>query len=268
MRKKLLSVSDFARFSRTTKATLLHYDRIGLLTPASRGNNNRFRYYSTRQLGAVNLIRTLQEFGMQLDEIKNMQDKRTPGDTARLFTRLMMSIDERIMQWHRSKQLLFTLLRTILMVSDVDEEAISIEELPAEPLVMGGQNDYSGGRNEYDALFDFYKSLSDRRMDMNYPVWGIFSKERIRARDWKWPDRYYFYNPEGFDARPAGLYATGYARGGYGQTEGLCGRLLDYIENNGYEICGDAYEEYPLNEISVSDDQNFLIRVMMNVRKI
>jgi hypothetical protein len=79
--------------------------------------------------------------------------------------------------------------------------------------------------------------------------------------------RYYFYNPRGHDARPAALYAVGYQRGGYGQTDKLYERLLDHIDRNGYEICGDAYEEYPLNEICVADDANYLIRVVITVRE-
>jgi hypothetical protein len=42
---------------------------------------------------------------------------------------------------------------------------------------------------------------------------------------------------------------------------------MDYIGKNGFEICGDAYEEYPLNELCVSDDENYMIRVMIAVRE-
>ncbi|MCL2140386.1 MAG: hypothetical protein FWH42_01720 [Dehalococcoidia bacterium] len=105
-----------------------------------------------------------------------------------------------------------------------------------------------------------------KTLDMNYPVWGVFSEERIKRGDWKWPNKYYFYNPEGRDTRPAALYAVGYTRGRYGQSDALYKRLLSYIDSNGFEICGDAYEEYPLNEVCVSDENNYLMRVMITVR--
>ena len=44
-------------------------------------------------------------------------------------------------------------------------------------------------------------------------------------------------------------------------------RLIDYIDANNYEICGNAYEEYPQNEICVADNTNYLIRVMITVRE-
>jgi effector-binding domain-containing protein len=97
-------------------------------------------------------------------------------------------------------------------------------------------------------------------------VWALFSEKRIREGDWVFPDRYYFYSPNGQQKRPGGHYAVGYARGAYGQTDDLYKRLLAYIQQNGLEICGNVYEEYPLNEVCVSDDTNYLIRVLIPVR--
>lgn len=104
-------------------------------------------------------------------------------------------------------------------------------------------------------------------LDLNYPVWGIFSEKRILQNDWKYPERYDFYNPEGYDEIPSDLHAVGYSRGGYGQTDELYKRLLNYIDENDFEICGNTYEEYPLNELNISDNNNYLIRVMITVRK-
>ncbi|MDR1326883.1 MAG: hypothetical protein LBJ74_00595, partial [Heliobacteriaceae bacterium] len=119
------------------------------------------------------------------------------------------------------------------------------------------------------ALLSFYNNINKKYpdLDLNYPVWGNFSEERIKRGDWVWPDRYYFSNPTGPDRRPAALYAVGYTRGGYGQSADLYKKIIDYIDKNGLEICGDTYEEYPLNEVIVSDDTNYLIRVMISVRK-
>ena len=266
--KGFFSVNGFAVFSRTTRDTLLHYDKIGLLSPVSRGVNN-YRYYSTGQLAIINVIRTLQKLGMSLDEIKNLKDSRTPATVSEFFTQHIESIDEKIDGWVRAQKLLFTLRKVINSVEDIDEKNITVQFTPAEAIMLGEINDYSRGRNDFDALLSFYHMMNERYpdLDLNYPVWGLFSEERIKSGDWTWPDRYYFFNPEGRDRKPAATYAIGYIRGGYGQGGELYTRLTDYIEQNGYEICGDAYEEYPLNELCVNDAQDYLIRVMITVRK-
>jgi len=265
---RLLSVGDFAKFSRTTRDTLHHYDKIGLLSPLSRGGNN-YRYYSGRQLAIVNVIRTLQELGLSLSEIKNLKDNRAPENVDEIFMRQIEKIDLKINDWVCARKLLFTLQKSIHSVLNVDEQEITIQFLPAEAIILGDLNDYSRGRNDYDALLSFYHDMSRKfpNLDMNYPVWGYFSEDRIKRGDWIWPDRYYFYNPEGYDKRPASLYAIGYTRNGYGKCGDLYKRIIDYIARNGFEIGGDAFEEYPLNEVCISDDTNYLIRVMITVRE-
>ena len=263
---RLFSVGDFAKFSRTTRDTLHHYDKIGLLSPLSRGENN-YRYYSIGQLAVVNVIRTLQELGLSLAEIKKMKDNRTPEHVDEVFICQIEKIDLKIDDWVRARKLLYTLQKAIHSVLNIDEQTITIQFMPAEAIVLGDLNDYSRGRNDYDALYTFYREISKKypNLNMNYPVWGCFSEDRIKRGDWKWPDRYYFYNPEGHDKKPASLYAIGYARGGYGQSGDLYNRIIDYIGDNGFEMCGNAYEEYPLNEICINNDENYLIRVMITV---
>jgi DNA-binding transcriptional MerR regulator len=264
----LFSVGDFARLARVTQATLHHYDKIGLVSPVSRGEDNRYRYYSSRQLTHINVIRTLQGLGMTLTEIKAIKDIRTPELTDEIFARQIELIENKIAEWVGSKKLLLTLRQMIHSVHSVDEQEITVQYLPAEAIILGGLNDLGGARDEYDALSDFYRIIDEKypALDLNYPVWGVFSKERIERGDWNGPDRYYFYNPEGYDKRPAALYAIGYTRGGYGQTDKLYRRVTAYIEQHGFEICGNAYEEYPLNEICVANEGDYLIRVMIAVR--
>ena len=263
-----LSVNEFAKLSRITCPALRYYNQIGLLSPVLRGENN-YRYYHTGQIAGINSIRTFQKLGMTLDEIKNLTGDRTLEFTKDLFAQQVEKIDTKIEEWVSAKKLLFTLQKSINSVIDIDEEAITIKPMPAEAIILGDLNDYSNGRTDYDALLSFYYDMGIKyeHLDMNYPVWGLFSEERIKRGDWVCPDRYYFYNPEGHDRKPSALYAIGYKRGGYGQCDELYNRLIEYIDKKGFEICGDAYEEYPLNEICINDENNYLIRVMIVVQK-
>lgn len=267
-KKEDFSVSDFAKIARTTRDTLIYYDKIGLLAPASRGENN-YRSYSLLQLGIINLIRTLQTLGMPLNEIKRLRTKRTPELIDAVLKNQIKLIEEEIDGLERARELLTNLNSMIHSHLDIDETSITLRHLPEASIILGGQNDYSGDRNDYDALFSFYSDCSNKypNLDLNYPVWGFFSGERIRNRDWVWPDRYYFYTSRGHDKRPAALYAVGYVRGGYGQSKDLYPRMLDFIDANEYEICGPVYEEYPLNEISVIEEKDYLICVMITVKK-
>jgi DNA-binding transcriptional MerR regulator len=262
------SISEFAKFSRTTRDTLRHYDRIGLLSPATRGENN-YRYYSSAQLAMVNVIRILQESGMTLNEIKKLKDNRSPELMDDLLARQIKKIDIITEEWANSRKLLATLQNSITSALNVNEEEITVRFMQEKPIILGDLNDYSRGRNAYDALVSFYNDIHKKHPDLNlnYSVWGTFSQDRIKQLDWIWPDRYYFNNPVGSDIKPAALYAVGYKRGDYGQSDELYRRIIDYIDNNGFEICGDAYEEYPLNEVCTTESKNYLMQVMITVRE-
>lgn len=267
--KAILTARQFAAFARTTRDTLVHYENIGLLLPVSRNKYN-YRQYSHTQLPIINLIRTCQELGMSLAEIKNVIAQRSPAEIDELLESKIKGIDYKVKNWQQARKLLYVLKQTIHAVHDVDEAAITVEYRPKMAITLGEQNDFSGDRDDYDALSRFYQSIMERYPDMgmNYPVWGMFSQERIKRRDWHWPDRFYFNNPDGLDEKAAGFYAIGYQRGGYGQSTDLYLRLLEYIDTNGLEICGSTYEEYPLNEICIDDDNNYLMCVMIQVDKI
>ena len=266
--KHIFSITEFAKFARTTRAALLHYEEIGLLKPIRRGDN-KYRYYSHSQLATVNLIHTCRSLGMPLSDIQDLIEHRTPDLIYELLGRQIKAVDERIAESIRARKLLCILSDTIHAVQDVDETAISIQWVEKQAITLGEQNDYSGNRDDYDALDSFYQSCFYKYpdMDMNYSVWGTFSEERIKRRDWRWPDRYYFNNPDGLEDRPAAFYAVGYTRGGYGQSHDLYVRMLEYIETSGFAISGPTYEEYPLNEICITDDKDYLMRVMITVER-
>ena len=266
---RLLSVNQFASIARTTRATLCHYDKLGLISPMSRGEDNKYRYYVGTQEVYVNLIHTFQSLGMSLGEIKDTLGKLNAETSEGFFIKQMELIDEKMEQWARAKKLLYTYKQIVLSVKNIDVDKITISQLPAEAIILGDLNDYSNGRRGYDALISFLQTMKKRypKLDVYYPIWQQFSQASIKQGNWDLADRFYFYNPEGYDRRPAALYAIGYMKGWYGNSYDLYERMLKYVDENGYEICGDAYEEHPINEFCMSDENNYLKRVMITVRK-
>lgn len=268
MSKGVFTISAFAKYSRTTKDTLLHYDRKGLMSPEIRGESG-YRYYSPSQLATMNVIRTMQEMGLSLTQIKELIDSRNPENFDVTFDLQIAKINEKIEELMNSRDLLKTLNHNIQEGLKVDEKSLSIQHLPEATMFLGKENDYSDGKSDYDALNIFYEEMHEEypKLSLNHPVWALYTGERIRNKDWIYPSRFYFYHPKGNQKREAGEYAIGYTRGGYGKCEDLYVRLLNYIEKEGYVVSGDCYEEYVHNEICISDDTNYLIRVMLRVKK-
>ncbi|MDR1977650.1 MAG: MerR family transcriptional regulator [Synergistaceae bacterium] len=264
----LLSIGELAKFARVTRTALLHYDHLGLVSSVERGDNN-YRYYSYHQIASTNLIMTLRELGVPLKEIVGVLQHRTPESIMALFSEQSQHIDRNMAKMSASKKLLSTLKSIIEDAVGVDEQKIEVRWAEAESIFLGPQIDYSNGKSIAEATRDFYKYCNelDRNMDLNYPVWGVYSEERIKRRDWVGPDRFYFKKPDSRDSKPEGFYLTGYDRGNYGRTHALYTRLMAYAKEHDLEICGPAYETYPLNEISIADPNRYLIRVSITVKQ-
>jgi hypothetical protein len=206
---------------------------------------------------------------MTLKDIREIAQNRTPESIVQALTDQTMQINGRIEDLIKARKLLLTLKETIEDASGIDEGAIEVHHWDVEGIFLGPQNDYSRGRTVQDNLRDFYKycQQSEHEIDLNYSAWGVFSAQRIKQGDWNGPDRFFFNNPHAKDTKPAGLYVTGYIRGGYGKTDKLYRRLIAYINERGLEISGSSYESYILNEISIRDPANYLVRVSILVKQ-
>lgn len=69
----LWTISEVARASRITSRTLRHYDKVGLLEPASIGANG-YRYYGQSELLRLQRILLLRELGLGLETIAEVLD--------------------------------------------------------------------------------------------------------------------------------------------------------------------------------------------------
>jgi DNA-binding transcriptional MerR regulator len=75
-----LSVGAFARRAGLTAKALRHYDRIGLLTPAS-VDHDGYRWYSPRQLAAARRIAALRAVDVPLEDVRRaLADGSAVGD--------------------------------------------------------------------------------------------------------------------------------------------------------------------------------------------
>ena len=52
----------------------------------------------------------------------------------------------------------------------------------------------------------------------------------------------------------------------YNKTEKLYQKMLDGLVENGYEIDGDAYEEYIIDEVAEKNPEKYLVKVMIKVK--
>ena len=111
------TVKEVAKLSGVSVRTLHHYDEIGLLKPASIGEN-RYRYYGREELLRLQQILFHREFGIPLSEIAALIDKPSLDRVemlnqhktrlaaeARRYRQLIETIDRTIAQLNGEKKM-------------------------------------------------------------------------------------------------------------------------------------------------------------------
>lgn len=89
------TTGEFAKILGVKKHTLFHYDEIGLLSPAVKGENG-YRYYFVWQMDVFEVIKALQKLGMPLEEIKEYMENRSPERFMAMMDEKEAQIDQEI----------------------------------------------------------------------------------------------------------------------------------------------------------------------------
>lgn len=79
----MIPIGVFARLGQVSVRMLRHYDRIGLLTPASVDPSSGYRSYAAEQLARLNRIVALKELGLTLDQVAAVLDEGLGADELR-----------------------------------------------------------------------------------------------------------------------------------------------------------------------------------------
>ncbi|MBI2830377.1 MAG: heavy metal-responsive transcriptional regulator [Chloroflexi bacterium] len=98
--KDRLSIGKVSRQLGTPAHTIRYYERLGLLPPASRAANS-YRIYTKEHVERLQFIQKAKQFGLSLDEIKQLVDIRAGGtmpceEVRRLIKTHLEELDIRV----------------------------------------------------------------------------------------------------------------------------------------------------------------------------
>lgn len=261
----LLSIKQFAAFSGLNQSTLRYYDEIGILPPASRGENN-YRYYKPDQIIITNFIQVLVELGVPLSMIKKLKDERTPESLIELLGHQEDKLDQMFNELRTAYSIIHTFRKNILNGMLVEDGTIRVEELAEARYVLGPKNEFpEDGQSFYAPFIHFCNLAKAHRINLKFPVGAYHSDMESCLRATGKPDRFISQDPFGNHVRPAGNYLVGYKRGYYGHFGDLAQKMAQFAEENGLHFRGPVYSAYLLDEISVADPDEYLSSLSVRV---
>lgn len=94
-----------------------------------------------------------------------------------------------------------------------------------------------------------------------------YISDKATCHEWNKPDMFFIRRSKGSDLVEDGLYSVLYDHSDSTKNELIYERIYKYLLEHNLEICGNTYEEYPLNEIAVNNSEEYLIKISVRVKK-
>lgn len=264
MKKTLLSIGQMAKLNHTTIATLRLYDELNLLKPIHTDPQSRYRYYDIKQNARLDMIQYMKELGMQLQEIREVLDKKD------------ISLIQEILI--KKREDIFSEIRNLKIKKDAITKAIyGIERYRKSPVAGVVSLEYIDRRlvysqpieiNFYDYDINTYEEslcrLKEHFINMPFPhIYFSNVGTSIQKHDFEnlhfiadqifvFIDRDFKLPEENIKEIDSGMYACIYLNRYEDEIE-YAKRLLAFCQENKYTLCGDYLCEV-LTELNIFDE--------------
>ena len=106
----MLTVTQLARQCRISRATILYYERAGLLLPAHRSDNG-YRWYGDREVRRLEMITAYRSYGIPVARINDLLDRHDDASQSRILRDHFNDLEREIQQLKKQQQAIVTLLQ-------------------------------------------------------------------------------------------------------------------------------------------------------------
>lgn len=269
-----LQAQEFADLCGVSKDTLLYYDKIGLFHPAHISENG-YRIYSLDQVHTFDLLLMLRDSHVPLKKIKGYLQKRNSEEMLNLLREQSESLGRELQRLQElCRRLEFTTTQVERAIKQYQDEPVfqqwKEEQYVVVPVKQETLNDR---KNRMSAVREFLHVCQNQGMQGDYLRCAIISKEKLLSGD---------YTKEFFGMhittpvdkeipnlsmikRPKGFYAVSRHYGGYDTLPLAYHKLVQYIQKEGWTICGNAYETELIGYICVQNDADYVIEIAIEV---
>lgn len=269
-KNRYFSTGEFAKLVGTTKHTLFYYDEIGLFSPEIKKGNG-YRYYSYEQLDVFDVIYTLRELDVPLEEIKEYMDQRTTGRLLELLQKEEKIIGQKMKKLRKTREWIQKKMTHLENVMQADWDSIAIEEEPERYLIQWTveSQDQRVWAEEIGNLLDYCIVH-----DIKSP-YAIGYRQNMEDIEQGIYDNYHIFY-EMLDSKPAkveyvvkpgGEYLTAYHKGSYRTVGETYQKMLEYARAGGIRLGRYWYEDSLLDSLTVSREEEYITKIACRVER-
>lgn len=266
--EKFYSTGEFAKYFGIKKDTLLYYDKIGLFSPAG-VHSNGYRYYTTSQIDLFGTLLSLREMNVPIKEIQEYFQNPSPEKLSKMARIQVEKIETEIKKLKEVKALFHNIVDTIDEVQGTILGQVEIKQLSSEWFIYSKQNksDLQTSIQQWqDICGEFVQEINLKGTAI---IGSLLTMEDMIQGQFRRIDRLFVKSENQVgEVREGGMYAIFYYKGNHDNIPEIYPYILDEIKRKGFEIAGDAYEEYLLTELATNNKEEYITRIVMKVKQL
>ncbi len=250
------SIGEMSKLHNVSIQTLRHYDKIGLLKPGYVNEKSKYRYYSVKHFVTLDLIKQCKAMGLSLEEIKYIIDNYTSFDSIlNIISNQKELIDNKIEELQNIKSNITFLesrikssleegINKVFIKYNGERNFIKYDntnryteefEIKLSKTLVDIEQKYNISNKElaFETSYDAFKNHNE----LIYNNMMINLKASIPSND------------EKIITLPKGDYITINFDDDYNDTSKYYKKIIDYININNINVCGNFYEIYIMTRV-------------------
>jgi DNA-binding transcriptional MerR regulator len=268
------SIGEMSRLMNIPVKTLRYYDEIGLFKPIEVNRSTGYRYYSTEQFEQVDIIKYLRLLGVPLAEIKAHFTHRRVEYFLDLLRRQEEFIRVKIQELEQTRRRFGSRVEELEQtLTGVKADVMEIRVFP-DRQILRLQESVERGPGLEMTVRKLEKLIGAAQSPIFIGKVGLtVSPENLQEGRFQEYNSVFIVVEEPIDQSelsvllPAGEYACGMFRGGHADSPEPYRRLLQFIEQQGYLMTGEAIERAIIDEFIDQNNQKFRTEIQIPVRK-
>lgn len=257
----LFTVGQFAKLHNINKRTLHYYDEMGLFSPAIKKENG-YRYYNFLQSPELEILLTLRELNMSIEDIQKFMDKRSKETFIDLINKKEKEIDDTLKQLKNIKKLLSNKKEQLLLQVDLNE--ITLVHCEKEYLLISQPINGTFDDHDMSILIDHTHELRQHRM-FNYhygTMFNIIDYQNENAKEYFFTKVEHPKNKNELFIKPKGIYLRAFCIGQWDQLPTTYKRIFDYAKKHNLHCIGYAFEE-GINEMTLKTMDEYTTQILI-----
>lgn len=274
--KGFYQIGEVSKLCNISIKTLRYYDEIELLIPEKIDPYSGYRYYSNKQLTLVLVIKHFKEAGFSLKEIKQLLGREDLEYNKTKIKEKCKEIDDRINDLIRLKEKLnFCLYERKKQEYTKKEAQIEIKYIP-ETYIAYLRSPGVISVDEFTVRYCRLMSLIEKnKFHTTKNVMALYYNSCIEFENNDKQE----YDIEvcaqisetkempGLVRKFGGFRAVSSIHyGSYDNMIEVYRKMVEYINKNGYEICGPAIDNYIVDIISTCDENNYVTELLIPIK--